>query len=1829
MSVRFLFGPQRQLTQRLPRALADGVAVPYTAEQLAQAASWETFAAALNLDRMPELLVIDLAYRPVPLWLWSAPLPLVGLVGDAPLQWHWFRQLRLCERLLADAPSVQRLQRHGLTQARIANLYGVERVFLDEPTDPDQPRDIDALFVGNLNPQIQGERLPWLQRLARLRRRFRVEIVTDAWGADYRALLRRSRIVFNRSARSEWNRRVGETLAAGALALIERDNAEVPDLLGDRRACVCYDDADMEAVLEHYLTHEDERAAIAAAGNARAAEFTFEALWRPTLAELERDLPALREATRLRLLSGPWPGPAALTWQGVCGTLAFDPALLPLLDAALTQAPQDGDLHNARGIALALVAGRVTLEAARQASGCFREALVRDGQHLVASLNLAECLVALGQNELAADLARRTLTALERDRSAAPTWLDAVRFPPVLDLFQAEWHRAAWDHVGNPRGEVDAKRTLMRWRLHTLLADLTGELTHFHEAVNARPDLPDSRARLGCALGRAGKVSLAASHLRQAVERNPFDAQAARALYGALVECDDQEGARELARDQGLLSLAAPGVVPVQPWLLRPVESDRLQLHQLMREQFAERFGSPDTSEALSGFTPVFDTHVVLSLLAHTQAKRILEVGTAAGHMTANLTRWSPDDATVFTLGITDDMRDASRPEQHSEAPPRQALGQHSAHFGKGDKVFQITADSLRYDFQRLAPLDFAFLDGAHDRQHVLSDTRGVYAVLRVGGCLVWHDFGSTTPWVEVQQALEEAGLPEPIHYVEGTQVAFLFKQVVPQNDDGEPTLPQLSADTRPRVVWEGNLANVTSLALVNRQLCRRLLQRPVELSLLPREYHPVQEVPEVTLDPALTRCFRRRLPSVDVHVRHGWPVQLQAPEAGHWVLLQPWEFGSIPRVWAEVLAPQIDEVWVPSRYVRDCFVDGGFDPERVVVIPNGVDPDVFRADAPPFPLQTNKRFRFLFVGGTIHRKGIDVLLDAYGRAFTAADDVCLVIKDMGNGSFYRGQTAEQLLSAFRARPDAPAVEYLDATLTDAELAGLYTACDCLVHPYRGEGFGLPIAEAMCAARPVIVTGLGAALDFCSDQTAYLIPARRTDLPERWVGDLETVGTPWLAEPDVAALADLLRHVAAHPDEARAKGEAAAAHIRQHFTWDHAAALVEQRIQALRDRPVLRFQPRAVPAASSARPMRVSLCLIVKNEEDNLARCLGSVIDLVDEVSLLDTGSTDRTKEIAVSFGPKVKIHDFVWVDSFAAARNESIRHATGDYVFWLDGDDFLDEPNRQALRTLFAGLRDENAAWTMKCYCPPDRAGNSPAMVDHVRLFRRHPQHVWSYRVHEQILPALRRTGADVRRANVVIGHLGYLDPELHARKNQRNLRLLNLEVAEQPDSPFTLFNLGSSLQEIGRHEEAIVPLQRSLELSDPGDSIVRKLYAFLAGCHHALGRSAEAVNVCREGRRVCPGDTELLFREGQLLAELGSYPQAEACFRELLASQNDPQFASVDPNLRGWRGRHELARVLFHQRRYPEAWAEAVRVTQEAPDVLSGWLTLADAAQAAGQDEAVADVARRMAARPGLAVEAELVRGRWLLTKRQPEAARQLAERVLAEHPRELGAHLILGWAWQQSGNDREAERVWRAALLLDPCLGEAQRQLGDILRRRSRNEDAYFQAQGELTGWLLHEHYQAACQSPSPLQEHLPLLHELASGCRHITELGVGDGQAAWALLWAQPERLVCLDLVPTPVLARLQALAGQTQLIYRRADSLQVELEETDLLFVPQRSTEQLRQELARHGDKVKKYLVVQGTNNGAWPLVEEVLGQGGFRLKQRSEQHLGLAVLERA
>jgi tetratricopeptide (TPR) repeat protein len=335
--------------------------------------------------------------------------------------------------------------------------------------------------------------------------------------------------------------------------------------------------------------------------------------------------------------------------------------------------------------------------------------------------------------------------------------------------------------------------------------------------------------------------------------------------------------------------------------------------------------------------------------------------------------------------------------------------------------------------------------------------------------------------------------------------------------------------------------------------------------------------------------------------------------------------------------------------------------------------------------------------------------------------------------------------------------------------------------------------------------------------------------------------------------------------------------------------------------------------------------MIVRNEEDNLPACLDSAKGLFDEIVIVDTGSTDRTAEIARSFGARV--FDFAWIDDFAAARNVALASATGDYAFWLDADDRLEPAQHEKLRVLFDELRAADAAYVVRCICDPDLDGGGATVVDHIRLFPLRDNVRWTYRVHEQILPSLRRAGVEVRWTDCSVRHTGYNDPAVRRRKLERDQAILEREAAERPG------DLGQIALERGDTRSALEYLRRSLVASAPSDSITRKLHALIATCHQRSGDLRAALAACDEGLAVFGDDAELLFRKGVLHRLRQEPSEAVACWRRVLTLRPAERFSSVDSGIYGHLTRRNLATLAEEEGDHTDAARLWNEVLSECP--------------------------------------------------------------------------------------------------------------------------------------------------------------------------------------------------------------------------------------------------------------------------------------------------------
>ncbi|MCS6851795.1 MAG: glycosyltransferase [Gemmataceae bacterium] len=462
--------------------------------------------------------------------------------------------------------------------------------------------------------------------------------------------------------------------------------------------------------------------------------------------------------------------------------------------------------------------------------------------------------------------------------------------------------------------------------------------------------------------------------------------------------------------------------------------------------------------------------------------------------------------------------------------------------------------------------------------------------------------------------------------------------------------------------------------------------------------------------------------------------------------------------------------------------------------------------------------------------------------------------------------------------------------------------------------------------------------------------------------------------------------------------------------------------------------------------MRVSLCMIVRNEEASLPACLATVSDLVDEIVVVDTGSTDHTRQRAIQLGARV--YDFPWCDDFAAARNESLRHASGDWIFWMDADDRLDAVNRERFRRLKDQLTDEVAIYVMPCLCSRGLGPGTGFYLDHARLFRRHPLLRWQYRVHERILPAGSSPGLVYRRSDVVIHHEGYEDPAQKRLKLERNRRLGHLDLAERPDDPVVLFNLGWTYLSLHRPQDAIPLLQRSLALSMPAASHVAKLHSLLSAAFSLLGQKDEAWAICLQGRHRCPHDDELLFQQAMLSSERGDLAGAEACLHQLLAKPPGPHRFGLAQGLRGHLARHNLAIVLRAQGRLAEAEAQWQQLIAEQPDYVPAWMGLTDLYLAHDRCAEMEELVARLRADPRRQVEAGLVEARLRLKGRDFAGARAALAPVLAAAPRLLEARIVLSHVLIEEGRDWPAAvRALEDVLALDPTNAQAKHNLAVI--------------------------------------------------------------------------------------------------------------------------------------------------------------------------------------
>lgn len=311
----------------------------------------------------------------------------------------------------------------------------------------------------------------------------------------------------------------------------------------------------------------------------------------------------------------------------------------------------------------------------------------------------------------------------------------------------------------------------------------------------------------------------------------------------------------------------------------------------------------------------------------------------------------------------------------------------------------------------------------------------------------------------------------------------------------------------------------------------------------------------------------------------------------------------------------------------------------------------------------------------------------------------------------------------------------------------------------------------------------------------------------------------------------------------------------------------------------------------------ISLCMIVKNEEDSLERCLHSVYRYLDEIILVDTGSTDRTVEIAKRYTDD--IYHFQWINDFSAARNVSLRHATGKWILYLDADDYMEEKDIANLREVLSRLEPREDLVFQLPYVSllgEDTRG-STNISQAIRVFPNHMDLQFHRPIHEQVY-STRDLTLKAAELNIPIYHTGYKKSEIEKKnKHERNLSIFQ-EMKKHTDyNAYDYFTLGNQFAVMGNHEEALENYEKAIAIAPSNRPWVGVLYFSTLDSMMRLGKNFEAWAFSQEKMTPYAQYSDVHSHIASLTHSLGFWELSKQGFLDAIALAEKRTSEKLDP--------------------------------------------------------------------------------------------------------------------------------------------------------------------------------------------------------------------------------------------------------------------------------------------------------------------------------------------
>lgn len=309
----------------------------------------------------------------------------------------------------------------------------------------------------------------------------------------------------------------------------------------------------------------------------------------------------------------------------------------------------------------------------------------------------------------------------------------------------------------------------------------------------------------------------------------------------------------------------------------------------------------------------------------------------------------------------------------------------------------------------------------------------------------------------------------------------------------------------------------------------------------------------------------------------------------------------------------------------------------------------------------------------------------------------------------------------------------------------------------------------------------------------------------------------------------------------------------------------------------------------------LSVCMIVKNESANLGDALASFMPFADEIVVVDTGSTDNTKEIAAKFTSR--IYDFEWIDDFAAARNFALSKATRSHQLWLDADDRFDSQNAAhivSLKKLFDGKK-------AFYFILENHREDTPSNRCHqLRCAPILPEVRFEGRVHEQLFPSVVKAGLQLVTTDIIVTHIGYVGKDIRHAKARRNLAIMEKEKAAGRDDGALHFFMGMTYAALEKRQEAALSMEAAMdrfERESYNYHLMPEGYLLLAKLYFELGDRDRSLRYLVRTKSLVEGSPVHNFHIGIVYQKLGKHWEAVEAFRQVLGKECVPTLFPTDP--------------------------------------------------------------------------------------------------------------------------------------------------------------------------------------------------------------------------------------------------------------------------------------------------------------------------------------------